>query len=122
MIEHDLKEFIRNSIRSIWALELLLYLSKNAERAWSFEDLIRELRSSRTAILEAAMDLVQARLAVEQGGQLRYAPANAGLDRLAKDLVRAYVVRPVAIVRHIGNSPAVGVLNLDPGISADDKS
>lgn len=122
MIDRDLTKFIRSSIGSIWALELLLYLRANAGRSWTFDDLIKELRSSRAAILEAAMDLVRAGLAVEQNAQLRYAPASADLDQLAQSLVRAYMTRPVAIVKHIAYLPEKREQASTAGVRTKDKS
>jgi hypothetical protein len=50
VISEDLLSFIRASIRSTWALELLLLMRKQAAQAFVPEELVRALRSTPTLI------------------------------------------------------------------------
>ena len=43
----DVLAFIRTTVKSVWSLELLLLLRRGAGRAWSADDLVREIRGSR---------------------------------------------------------------------------
>jgi hypothetical protein len=101
LTQDDLTNFIRSSIRSVWAIELLVCLQKNKNRAWPLDDLVKELRSSRAAISEAAGGLIAASLIAETDGRLQYAPATPELDQLAHMLQRAYAERPASTVQTI---------------------
>lgn len=101
LTQDDLTNFIRSSIRSVWAIELLIFLQKNKNRAWPLDDLIKELRSSRAAISEAAGGLMIAGLITKTDGRLQYTPANPELDQLAHALQRAYAERPATTVQII---------------------
>jgi hypothetical protein len=97
----DTKAFIRSSIRSVWALELLLFMRRHDGEAWTAEALARELRSSTFAIKDILDTFSQAGLATAEGGTFRYAPATPHLDRAVRELEAAYAVRPLAVSREI---------------------
>jgi hypothetical protein len=50
VISDDLLSFIRASVRSTWALELLLLMRKQAPRAFAPEELVLALRASRSRV------------------------------------------------------------------------
>ncbi|HEY9217309.1 MAG TPA: hypothetical protein VIO94_04620 [Phenylobacterium sp.] len=105
-VDPDLLTFIREHIRSVWALELLLLLRRQPDRAWTQDDLVRELRASATLIASNLEALERAALIVrEEDGRCRYAPAAPALARLCDELELAYRERPVALINVIA-SPA----------------
>lgn len=106
MIDSELATFIRGSVRSVWALELLLFLRQRRSRAWSEETLVRELRASRTLVKQglAAFEAVGL-LTRGDDDCWTYVPASQALDDLCQALERAYRERPVTVVNAIAASP-----------------
>lgn len=105
MIPDGVGQFVRSTVRSVWALELLLFMRRRAT-AWSVDDLARELRSNRTIVVEALADFDRAGLVREEGaGAYRYAPATPELANLVQDLERVYAERPIALVKEIVSAP-----------------
>lgn len=105
-IHPNLLSFIRDHVRSVWALELLLLLRAHADRAWTAEALVGELRAS-TAIVAAALEQFErgGLILAEDGGGYRYAPASDILRELCDGLEQIYRERPVAVINAIA-SPA----------------
>jgi hypothetical protein len=98
----DLAAFVREHLRSVWALELLLLLRRDPERCWTAPDLVRELRGSTGLVNDNLARLERGGLAVrEEDGRFRYRPAAPVLDALCERLETAYRQRPVAIVNLI---------------------
>jgi hypothetical protein len=102
----DLTNFIRGSFRSVWALELLLFLWRNPGRRWRAEELVKELRASQFVVLEGVRSLQTVGLVMSDGDQLySYAPANPALDDLVRRLDALYRERPFAVTREIFAAP-----------------
>ena len=106
MISSDLLAFIRASIQSVWALELLLLLKRDSSRTWTVPALVQEMRASNplvTGVLVTfeAVGLVRR----EEDGAYVYAPAAPALAALADQLENAYRLRPAAVVKAILSSP-----------------
>jgi hypothetical protein len=98
----EVKEFIANCIRSVWALELLLFLRRNPDRTWTVDQLTAELRSSSFVVTEVLVTFRQAGIvADEPDGSVRYAPAAGHLDRAIDQLAAAYAVKPLAVSKEI---------------------
>ena len=106
MTEEEVFSFARNTIRSVWALELLLVLRKDRGRDWSVDELIRELRSSEAVILPCLDTLISAGLVSGQtGGHFRYAAASEELDAVSGELAKIYAARPMALAKAIMRAP-----------------
>ena len=106
MISDDLLSFIRASIRSTWALELLLLMRKQAPRASAPEELVLALRATPSLVSTCLDQLQTAGLVVrEESGLWRYAPAAPALDQLSGELEGAYAERPVAVINAIMATP-----------------
>ena len=101
MAEVDVFAFIRKSIPSVWALELLLFLLRRPAQAWCDEDLIRELRSSPTAVDSALAALTGAGFIASEDGRHRYQPASPHLDVMARAIADQYAITPVSVVRAV---------------------
>lgn len=105
MLTEEATRLIRGSIKSVWALELLLLLRRD-RRARTADELVRELQSSRAAVDDILAVFRQTGL-VESlpGGNFRYYTANAELERGAESLERAYAERPLAVIKEILSAP-----------------
>jgi DNA-binding IclR family transcriptional regulator len=93
-------------VRSVWALELLLVLKRDAERRWPAEALTAELRASTSLVNDNLQRFERSGLAVRDEGEgWRYAPASAVLAGLVDQLEQAYRERPVSIINLIAAPP-----------------
>jgi DNA-binding IclR family transcriptional regulator len=105
LIDADVATFIRGSVRSVWALELLLFLRQRRSQRWTEEALVRELRASRTLVQQGLATFESAGLLSQNESSWTYSPASSALDALCETLEREYRERPVAIVNAIAESP-----------------
>lgn len=102
----DLAAFVREHVRSVWAVELLLVLKRDPDRAWRPEALVAELRASASLVVDNLQRFERSGLAMhDDAGEWRYAPANPVLARLADQLEAAYRERPVAVINLIAAPP-----------------
>jgi hypothetical protein len=106
----EVSSFIRSTFRSVWALELLCFLRKERERAWSQADLVSALRGSDLVVSQSVEALLAAGLVViETGGAVRYQPSSEAVDRLATAAEALYATRPDAVRRIIVAPPSTGL-------------
>jgi hypothetical protein len=100
--DRDVFQFIREHVRSVWALELLLRLKHDSERCWSIEELVSELRANHSLVADNLTALADAGLVVaDDRGCFRYQPAAAVLAKVCDDLDAAYAKKPVTVIRWI---------------------
>lgn len=100
-MDQETLEFIRAAVGSVWALELLLFMRGHSDRAWTAQELARELRSNERLASDALATFEAAGLLGRRGEALAYVPAGQGLDDLVGKLNVAYRERPVAVVNAI---------------------
>lgn len=106
VISARLLSFIQGSIKSVWAIELLLLLRRTADRTWRAEDLTRELRSSLLIVTDALLTFQKAGLVAEDAAQLyRYGPTTPELAELVDELAKVHAANPVAIIEAIFSAP-----------------
>lgn len=106
MLSPEVAEFLRSSVKSVWALEALLFLRRRAERAWTMDALVGELRSSHMVVAELLTCFVTVGLVRDEGeAGYRYAPANAVLDHAVAQVEKAYAERPMAVTKAILSAP-----------------
>lgn len=106
--QDDLVWFVREHVRSVWTLEVLLLLRRDAERCWSPAEIVKELRASHMLVLDVLGRLSSSGLAMHNDdGSWRYAPATPKLDTCCADLEAAFRQRPVAVVNLIASSTQV---------------
>lgn len=106
MNEEDVLAFVQRSIKSVWALELLLLLRCERQRTWRPEDMVLEMRSSEAAVAEALTGLRSIGfIAADSAGLHTYQPASAELDRIAGRIGEVYAAKPLAVVRAITSAP-----------------
>jgi hypothetical protein len=110
--EADILEFAGASFRSVWALELLLMLRRSRDRNWDAVEILRELRSSQVAVIEALDNLTVAGLVVaEEEGRYRYS-ATGHLEDAVDALAGLYALKPAVVMRQIVNSPSNAKLQI----------
>lgn len=98
----DVAAFVREHVRSVWALELLVALRRDRERCWGIDELVRELRASTGLVTSNLQAFERSGLAIQDdGGCYRYAPASGVLEELCDALQQAYRERPVATISMI---------------------
>jgi hypothetical protein len=102
--QQDLQAFIRDAIRSVWALELLLIMKREPERLWTPEDLVRELRASGPLVADNLAIFESIGLVLPQDSAYRYAPASPVLADLCDRLESLYRQKPVSVINAIAGS------------------
>lgn len=105
MTDEEIFAFVRTSVRSVWALELLLLLRRSPGRLWHADELVRELRGSPAIVQEELAAMRGAGLVGEAEGRYRYQPVSAAADALAGALQETYAARPMAVVKAIMAAP-----------------
>ena len=106
MKEAEILDFVRSSIGSVWALEMLLLVGGRPERVWRRDELVRELRSSPAAVAGAALVLERAGLVANDGEYgCRYRPASPELDHVGELVRKVYAAKPATVIGAIFESP-----------------
>ena len=106
MIPERIRVFLRATIKSVWALDLLVLLKSAPGREWTVGALNDSLRAS-TSLVEEILDGFARRglVAADGKGLYRYAPATAEMEAIAGDLVRLYAERPLAVIKEVVSAP-----------------
>lgn len=105
----ELAAFVASSFRSVWALELLLLLKREA-RPCSQEELVTSLRAS-PAVVEAAMSsLIAAGLAGGDSHAMLYMPVSPDVALLVEETEQLYRSRPNRVRRLIVASANKGLV------------
>jgi hypothetical protein len=105
VIPEEVADFAR-SLRSLWAIELLLLLYRAPDRAWRSADLVRELRSSAPLVEEVLALLVEAGIVRrDDAGSYRYGATTTKLDEMVTALDRLHSERPLSLAREIHSMP-----------------
>jgi hypothetical protein len=100
--KQEVTSFIRATFRSVWSLELLLFLKAHDGRSWSRYDLVTALRGSDVIVSQSVDSLVAAGLvSTDQEGSARYSPVSDDLRRLVEGTERMYAKSPDAVRRMI---------------------
>ena len=97
----DLTAFIEGAVPSVWALETLLLLKRNAGESWTLDRLATELRANTTLVGDCVRGLERVGLASHEAEAYRYSPASPALSDLCDQLEASYRERPVAVVNTI---------------------
>jgi hypothetical protein len=90
----------------VYALELLLLTRRLPRRSWTAGDLVRELRSSGTAVADALSRLLQAGLVSEvEPGRYAFSPASPRHELLCEKIEKAYASAPISVMKAIVAAP-----------------
>jgi len=105
-LEDDALAFAAAAIGSVWALEVLLFLKRGGHQCWRSAELIRELRSSETAIADALAKLRAAGLVdVPADGRWQYRPVSGQLGQVVAVLETLYQAKPASVIRALVAAP-----------------
>jgi len=98
--------FLRDAVRSIWGLEVLLLLHTTSPKAWSVSELTIEIRGSEPLVEEVLKTLRRAHV-VQKDAAGRHAVilTDPNLAALMSELSRLHSHYPVSIVKEILRSP-----------------
>ena len=105
MTEEEIYAFVRDSIGSVWALELLLLLRRGDDRVWSSAELVRELRSSDTAVAGCLTKLVGLGIVSSSEAGYRYQPSSSQLAHAVDELQKLYSAKPISVMKAIMTAP-----------------
>lgn len=109
MMDADFPEelclFIKDSIPTINAAELLLFLASDPARHWKVEEIVHELQPTVIAESEIrrclALFLARGLVVENQDSRFQYRPAAPGLEATVGALAKAFNQRPVTLIRMI---------------------
>jgi hypothetical protein len=96
----EILHFIASSVRSVWALELLLVL-KSDHRPWSRDELVATLRASDLVVARALDGLETAGLVSVDNDVAEYMPVSEDVGGLVDQAAALYAKRPNAVRRAI---------------------
>ncbi|HJU28884.1 MAG TPA: hypothetical protein VJ718_06925 [Candidatus Binataceae bacterium] len=105
MLAADTIDFIQSSIKSVWALRLLLLLRDKRDRVWKIGELTRKMRASELAIKQALDEFARAFVIKTDNGEYCYRPATPELERMASELADAYARHSSTVIRAIVSAP-----------------
>jgi hypothetical protein len=95
--------FVRRSLKSVWALELLLLLRASPDRAWTTAELVGELRANDSLVSRILDDFRRHGLVGGEGGW-RYL-ADAPDATLCDQIEALYRERPMTLIKAISTPP-----------------
>ena len=105
----QVSRFLRSSFRSVWSLEVLLFLKREG-RAFSDEEIVAALRASDLIVSQSVSGLGDAGLVVtDSAGCTLYRPANEDAERLVDEAEKLYAQSPDAVRRLILASSTSGL-------------
>jgi hypothetical protein len=101
-----LLDFVRDTLRTVWAVEQLLLMHRHPDRKWTSAELVAELRAS-DLVVRGNLDLFErAGLVAPHDGELyQYAPASDLLAAYCADLAQLYRERPHTVQSAILSPP-----------------
>jgi hypothetical protein len=106
VLEPDLLLFVRTSVRSIWALEVLLLLRRKAPGGLTPDEIVSSLRAS-PMLIARIIDQLEAEGLVgrDEGDVIRFECRAPELTQLCDALDQASQDRPIALRDAIASSP-----------------
>jgi hypothetical protein len=120
MLAPNVDRFLRNSLRSVWELELLLLIRKQPTRLWAADELIYDLRASAPIIGDALDALQKVGLVSKNANeQFQYWPVSPELGQLVEDLASTYATPPITARRRDLAALSLPPLSLDRRVRMD---
>ncbi len=105
MLDHQVAEFLRDVVRSVWALELMLLMLREPDRAWTAPDLTAEMRASLPLVSGILDQYLRAGLVARDDETWRWAPRTERLRTLAVQVAQAQATTPLAVIKAISAEP-----------------
>lgn len=101
-ISPETVEFVREHLRSAWALEQLVFLRRHGDRGWTIDELVKELRSSKALVTANLAAFERAGVILkDESGRYRIASATPALEKVLADIESAYSERPVSLINMV---------------------
>lgn len=98
MLDANLIAFVRNSLRTIWALEVLLVIRRRAPGSITLAEIDRELRATPYLVRRIVHQLVEEGLvAIEEPDRVKFQAGTTELAQLCELLDSASRDRPIAL-------------------------
>jgi hypothetical protein len=101
----NLRQFISQNIESLAQLEVVLLLYREVERAWTTEDIAKELYIAPEMAEVILNDLSRRGMVANDGKAFRYNSDGASNDEMLALLTEAYRERRVAVITEIYSRP-----------------
>jgi hypothetical protein len=102
----ELERFIKEQIRSLEQLEILLLLSSAPGKKWTEQAVYEVIKSSRASVSARLNELVsQKLLSTETATVFTFSPESETVKRLVQELAVAYKQRPVRVVELLYSRP-----------------
>jgi hypothetical protein len=102
----ELERFIKEQIRSLEQLEILLLLSSAPDKKWTEQAVYEVIKSSRSSVAARLNELVsQKLLSTETAAVFTFSPESETVKRLVQELAVAYKQRPVRVVELLYSRP-----------------
>lgn len=99
------QRFVRRHITSVEAIEVLLLLRGDPDRAWTPQQVSKELYSQTESAAHRLEDLASRGLLVRDGDGYRYRPRTADLRAAMETLADTYARRRVRLISFIFSPP-----------------
>lgn len=110
MLPPSVDRFLRDAVRSVWELELLLLFHRQRARLWTADELVRDLRASILIVGDSLDALQKAGLVSKNSNeQYQYWPVSPELDHLVEEVAAAYASSPVAVTEAILSAPSSSI-------------
>jgi hypothetical protein len=103
--EEEVLSLAQASLRSVWALEVLLLMRSDRGKVWNVEELIHETRSSITAVDDALSILWTAGIVAPDGSAWCYAPKDQKRQDFADEIAKLYGEKPTTVIKAILAAP-----------------
>jgi hypothetical protein len=111
VLDPQLIHFVRTSLRSIWALEVLLFVRGRAPNAISCEEIVRELRATPYLVKRIVDQLASEQLVALEGSEVRFQASSPDQEKLCELLEAASRDRPIGLRDAIVGSPDTKLKN-----------
>ena len=112
MLDPQLIDFVRKSLGSIWALEVLLFIRRRAPDPVTVEEIDRELRATPYLVRRIVDQLVAEHLVAREVGDLvKFKAGTPELERLCALLETVSRERPIGLRDAIVGSSGVKLRN-----------
>lgn len=101
----NLKRFLRESIPTFQAAELLVFLSQHVNKRWGSEELVEAIRPSIISLssVKEYLHLFKLHSLLDESVQsgFLFSPKSSELQASVEELAHAYNERPVTLIRTI---------------------
>ena len=122
MLDPDLINFVRHSLRSVWALEVLLFIRRHSPEPVGYGTIVRELRATPALVRRIVEQLVAEHLVVPEGAEsVRFRASTTSLERMCDLVDAASRDRPIALRDAIIGNPDAKLKNFSDAFRFTDK-